>query len=132
MKKETVGMAVLLLLLTACTGEGKPLEPQRPNPYPLTLHDACGNDITLDREPARVALIHETDEKVAQTLGAGDKIVSWDRDDAIRRSVKGAVARAVADTKPNIVIGAYPYPKEEQGLQHGKRSASGRSSSAHS
>lgn len=113
--KEIVGIVVLLLFLTACTGEGKPLEPQRTNPYPLTLNDACGNEIRLDREPASVALIHETDEKVAQALGAGDKIVFWDRDHVTRRSVEAAVAHAIAETKPDIAIGVYPFPKEEQG-----------------
>ncbi|MDQ0163102.1 ABC transporter substrate-binding protein [Bacillus alveayuensis] len=83
MKKFSVLLASFLLLigvLVGCSGantdESKEENTtQQSSAFPVTVKDALGNEITIEKEPERIVSLIPSNTEIAFELGLGDKMV---------------------------------------------------------
>jgi iron complex transport system substrate-binding protein len=83
MKKFSVLLASFLLLigvLVGCSGantdESKEKNTtQQSSAFPVTVKDALGNEITIEKEPERIVSLIPSNTEIAFELGLGDKMV---------------------------------------------------------
>lgn len=77
-------LLVLSFLLAACSGSAAPSATEAPSPstqpavatFPLTVSDALGHQITLDKAPQRIISLSPSNTEILFAVGAWDQVVA--------------------------------------------------------
>ncbi|WP_018132585.1 ABC transporter substrate-binding protein [Effusibacillus pohliae] len=125
MRKLTAIATALVLtagLAAGCASKSQPA-PQQPagnetktagqTSYPLTIKDATGTDVTVQKEPQRIVSLAPSDTEILFALGLGDKVVGVDKfsDYPAEAKNKPVIGDMNTDTekvvaqKPDLVLG---------------------------
>lgn len=101
------------------------------NSFPVTIKDATGNDITIDKKPERIVSLIPSNTEITYAVGAGDKVVGvtdWDNypEETKDKETVGGLdfnSEKVVSLSPDLVLAhASSMTQSEQALEQLRQS----------
>jgi iron complex transport system substrate-binding protein len=117
-----VTVAVALLALTSCGAAQTPSPPARNTTYPLTVAQADGRTVTINKQPQRIVSLSPTATEMLFAIGAGKQVIAVD--DQSNYPATAPITKlsgfqpnieAIAAYTPDLVVAA----EDAGGLVHG-------------
>ncbi|HET7629442.1 MAG TPA: ABC transporter substrate-binding protein [Bacillales bacterium] len=123
MKKWTaLFLIALTLIVTACSSESsnptnaaekeKQQAQTAVSPFPVTVTDASGQDVTIKQKPERIVSLIPSNTEITYALGAGDRVVGVSKFDNYPAEVKAVEkiggqhfnVEKIISLKPDVVL----------------------------